>query len=110
MFDQVRSPAHYAVEHEDVETLAQLLDAGADPNEVDGGLTLLTHAIDVEGDGALQQGEPLTVHTTAVLLAYGADPQLVDPQGNTPMSIAEEYGHELAIRLLRRYLAGDLVR
>lgn len=56
MSDQVRSPAHHAVEHEDVETLAQLLDAGADPNEVDGGLTLLTHAIDIEGDGAQQQG------------------------------------------------------
>ncbi|MFD7756930.1 MULTISPECIES: ankyrin repeat domain-containing protein [unclassified Streptomyces] len=110
MSDQVRSPAHHAVEHEDAETLAQLLDAGADPNEVDGGMTLLTHAIDAEGDGAQQQREPLTVHTTAVLLAYGADPKLADPQGNTPMSIAEEYGHELAIRLLRRYLAGDLLR
>ncbi|MFF1847988.1 ankyrin repeat domain-containing protein [Streptomyces sp. NPDC058217] len=110
MSDQVRSPAHWAVENEDAETLAQLLDAGTDPNEVEDGMTLLTHAIDAEGDGAMQQEEPLTVHTTAVLLAYGADPQLADPQGNTPMSVAEHYGHELAIRLLHRYLAGDFLR
>lgn len=32
-------------------------------------MTLLTHAIDAEGDGPLQSGEPLTVHMTAVLLA-----------------------------------------
>ncbi|MGW3742806.1 ankyrin repeat domain-containing protein [Streptomyces sp. NPDC005146] len=110
MSDQVRSPAHHAVEHEDAETLAQLLDAGADPNEVEDGMTLLTHAIDAEGDGAMQQEEPLTVHTTAVLLAYGADPRLADPRGEMPVSVAERYGHELALRLLRRYLAGDLLR
>lgn len=37
-------------------------------------MTLLTHAIDIEGDGFLQSGQPLTVHSTAVLLAFGADP------------------------------------
>ncbi|WP_312870224.1 ankyrin repeat domain-containing protein [Streptomyces himalayensis] len=108
--DQRRSPAHHAVEHEDAETLAQLLDAGADPNEVEGGLTLLTHAIDAEGDGAMQTETPLTVHTTAVLLAFGADPELADPRGETPMTVAEHYGHELAIRLLKRHLPGETSR
>ncbi|MFE4696868.1 ankyrin repeat domain-containing protein [Streptomyces sp. NPDC056738] len=98
------TPAHFAVEHEDAETLARLLAAGSDPDEVQGTSTLLTHAIDVEGDSSLQSGHPLTVHTTAVLLAFGADPQLADPDGHTPMDVAEQYDHTLAIALLRRHL------
>ncbi|MFD8552437.1 ankyrin repeat domain-containing protein [Streptomyces fradiae] len=98
------TPAHFAVEHEDAETLARLLAAGADPNEVQGNSTLLTHAIDVEGDSTLQSGRPLAVHTTAILLAFGADPQLADPGGHTPMRMAEHYDHTLAIELLRRHI------
>ncbi|MFF0898205.1 ankyrin repeat domain-containing protein [Streptomyces sp. NPDC003278] len=103
--DDIWTPAHLAVEHEDAQTLARLLADGADPNEVFGRATLLTHALDVEGDSALQSGQPLTVHTTAVLLAFGADPRLRDPAGNTPMDVAEEYDHQLAIKLLTQHLA-----
>lgn len=39
---------------------------------------------DIAGDGALLSGQPLTVHTTAILLAFGADPRLRDPADNTP--------------------------
>lgn len=80
---------------EDAETLARLLGAGTDPNEVVGNSTLLTHAIDVEGDSALQSGKPLRVHTTAILLAFGADPELEDPGGATPLVLAEHYGQGL---------------
>jgi uncharacterized protein len=97
------SPAHHAVEHGDAETLARLLAAGGDPDETDGQLTLLTHSIDAEGDGAWQTGRPPTVHTTAVLLAFGADPALADPGGRTPMELAEFYGHTPAAELLRRH-------
>ncbi|WP_432075114.1 ankyrin repeat domain-containing protein [Streptomyces wuyuanensis] len=79
------TPAHQAVEQEDAEALARVLAAGSDPDEVFSGMTLLTHAIDVEGDGSLQSGQPLTVHITAVLLAFGADPELADPEGRTPV-------------------------
>ncbi|MGW1888498.1 ankyrin repeat domain-containing protein [Streptomyces sp. NPDC001970] len=82
------TPAHQAVEQEDAEALAQLPAAGSDPDEVFSDMTLLTHAIDVEGDSSLQSGRPLTVHTTAVLLAFGADPELADPDGRTPMDMA----------------------
>ncbi|MFE6910868.1 ankyrin repeat domain-containing protein [Streptomyces erythrochromogenes] len=99
------SPAHQAVELEDAEALARLLAEGADPDEAFGNMTLLTHAIDTEGDGALQSGEPLTVHTTAVLLAFGADPELVAPNGRTPMEQAGLYGHHLASDLLRVHIA-----
>ncbi|MGW1715292.1 ankyrin repeat domain-containing protein [Streptomyces sp. NPDC002156] len=100
------TPAHHAVEHEDAETLARLLAGGSDPDEVFGNMTLLTHAIDVEGDSSLQSGKPLTVHTTAVLLAFGADPELADPDGHTPMYMAERYGHGLAAKLLRAHISG----
>ncbi|MFB7830996.1 ankyrin repeat domain-containing protein [Streptomyces sp. NPDC056056] len=43
------TPTHFAVEHEDTETLARLLANGADPDEVFSNMTLLTHAIDTEG-------------------------------------------------------------
>ncbi|MEV5910167.1 hypothetical protein DMH25_15520 [Streptomyces sp. WAC 01325] len=97
--------AHHAVEHEDVETLARLLADGSDPDEVFSNMTLLTHAIDVEGDSSLQSGQPLTVHTTAVLLAFGANPELADPDGRTPMDMANLYGHDLAVRLLRAHIS-----
>ncbi|MEV0091636.1 ankyrin repeat domain-containing protein [Streptomyces sp. NPDC050738] len=100
------SPVRQAVELQDVELLARLLDDGADPNEIYRGMTLLLHAIDVEGDSALQSGGPLTVATTAVLLAYGADPRLSGaPGGQTPLALAERYHHDLALRLLRRHMS-----
>ncbi|MFF0737957.1 ankyrin repeat domain-containing protein [Streptomyces chartreusis] len=99
------TPAHHAVEHEDADTLARLLTDGSDPNEVFSNMTLLTHAIDVEGDSSLQSGRPLTVHTTAVLLAFGADPELADPDGDTPMVMANRYGHDLAVQLLRAHIS-----
>ncbi|MFB6557726.1 DUF6221 family protein [Streptomyces sp. NPDC056400] len=94
------------MEQEDAEFLARLLAEGADPDEVFSNMTLLTHAIDTEGDGALQTGEPLTVHTTAVLLAFGADPELAAPGGRTPVEQASRYGHHLALDLLRAHMGG----
>ncbi|WP_415939936.1 ankyrin repeat domain-containing protein [Streptomyces sp. 039-1] len=99
------TPAHHAVEHDDTEALARWLAGGADPDEVFSNMTLLTHAIDAEGDGSLQSGEPLTVHITAVLLAFGADPELADPAGRTPLDMAAHYGHNLAANLLRAYIS-----
>ena len=69
--------------------MARLLADGSDPDEVFGNMTLLMHAIDVECDGSLQSGQPMTVHTTAVLVAFGADPELADPDGRTPMETAQ---------------------
>ncbi|MEV6536771.1 ankyrin repeat domain-containing protein [Streptomyces sp. NPDC051639] len=98
------TPVHQAVEMSDHETLTVLLDAGADPNEVCFGHTLLTHAIDVEGDGYLQSGHPLNTAATAILLAYGADPGLPAEDGETPLQVAQHYSHEPAERLLQRFL------
>ncbi|MFB7374901.1 ankyrin repeat domain-containing protein [Streptomyces sp. NPDC056222] len=99
------TPAHHAVEHEDAEALARLLANGSDPDEVFSNMTLLTHAIDTEGDSTLQSGRPLSVHTTAVLLAFGADPELADPDGRTPLDMATYYDHDLAVQLLRTHIS-----
>ncbi|MBF6168640.1 ankyrin repeat domain-containing protein [Streptomyces gardneri] len=102
------TPAHHAIEHFDVARLARLLAEGSDPDEVFVDMTLLTHAIDAEGDGAAQNGEPLSVHLTAVLLAFGADPTLPDPAGRTPMDMAAVYRHDLAIKLLQSHINRQL--
>lgn len=86
---------------EDLSRLRQLLDDGAaveDPDEH--GMTLLHHAVDVEGDGALQSGGPLHVDVTAFLLARGADPNAVDRRGRMPLDYARANGHWLAVELL----------
>ncbi|MEU6710158.1 ankyrin repeat domain-containing protein [Nonomuraea sp. NPDC046802] len=97
--------AHQAVEHGDLEELTRLLDAGADPNEVWSDMTLLLHAIDMEADGAAQTRQPLNAACTAVLLAYGADPERPGPNGDVPQLFAFRYRHGLAVRLLEAHIA-----
>ncbi|MFB8077467.1 ankyrin repeat domain-containing protein [Streptomyces sp. NPDC056013] len=89
----------------DCETLTVLLDSGADPDEVCFGHTLLTHAIGLEGDGHVQRNYALNTASTAILLAYGADPRLSAIDGETPLQIAEHSHHEPIRRLLQRFLA-----
>lgn len=97
------SPAHAAVEHEDLPRLRDLLDAGADVEDDNGdGWTLLRHAIDVEFDGHVQTDTPLHVDVTALLLARGADP-LRHTNGISVLEEAEERGHWLAAELMRAW-------
>ncbi|MFJ2240998.1 ankyrin repeat domain-containing protein [Streptomyces sp. NPDC087859] len=98
------TPAHQAVEASDYETLTVLLASGTDPNERCFGHTLLTHALDLEGDGHLQTGHPWNTAATAILLAYGADPQLPADDRETPLQVAEHYGHAMAQELLKRFI------
>ncbi|WP_116203270.1 ankyrin repeat domain-containing protein [Amycolatopsis circi] len=96
------TPAHSAVEMENLPALRDLLDGGVDVNEEWNGFTLLHHAIDIEGDGHVQSGEPLHVDATAYLLARGADPFLrtKDSGRLTAEELAHANGHWLAIALL----------
>lgn len=95
------TPAHRAVEFEDLPALRDLLDAGGDINEEHYGLTLLHHAIDVEVDNHDQSGEPLHVDTTAYLLARGADcsRKSSDERGVSAEHMALVGGHWLASAL-----------
>ncbi|MET7390519.1 hypothetical protein ACFYPT_38560 [Streptomyces sp. NPDC005529] len=46
----------------------------------------------------------MTVHLITLLLAHGADPQLPGPDGQTPMDIALDYGHDQAVDLLQQHI------
>ncbi len=96
------TPAHQAVESSEPATLTRLLDEGADADEVCCGMTLLMHAIDLEGDAARQSGEPIDSALTAILLAYGADPA-TEINGMTAHDLARSYDHGMALRLLDRF-------
>jgi uncharacterized protein len=99
------TPAHLAVEHEDLPRLRDLLDACHDVEDDAGhGWTLLRHAIDVEYDGHVQTGEPLHADVTAFLLARGADP-LRPCNGTTVLAEAEIRGHWLAAEIMRAWTA-----
>jgi ankyrin repeat protein len=89
---------------EDLPRLRQLLDEGADIEDANAqGMTLLLHAVDVEGDGAVQTGKQAHVDTTAFLLARGADSGAAMHDGTTPLSLARQYGHWLAVELLQAW-------
>ncbi|MFG2623174.1 ankyrin repeat domain-containing protein [Streptomyces sp. NPDC048507] len=102
MVENPWTPAHQAVESSDFAELTRLLDEGADVNEVCEGMTLLEHAIDLEGDSALQSGTPIDSRLTAILLAYGADPRPQPPGQMSAMDLADSYGHDIAYRLIDR--------
>ncbi|WP_410598403.1 ankyrin repeat domain-containing protein [Amycolatopsis sp. lyj-90] len=98
------TPAHHAVELEDLPRLRDLLDAGHDIEDDNGdGLTLLRHAIDVEYDGHVQTGIPLHADTTAFLLARGANP-LRRRNGIPVVEEAEIRGHWLAAEIMRSWI------
>lgn len=102
--DSPLTPAHHAVEMLDLARLRELLDGGADvedPNAL--GMTLLHHAVDIEGDSALDTGRPAHVDITALLLARGADPDARDRNGGTPLDLARQYGHWLAVELIEAW-------
>lgn len=99
------TPAHLAVENEDLPALRDLIDGGVDVEEADGGLTLLQHAIDVEIDGHAQTGEPLHVDVTAYLLARGADPLASSsPSVGSALHMARLNGHWLAVAVIEAHL------
>lgn len=97
------TPAHQAVEDGDADELARLLDLGIEPDEICCGMTLLAHAVDYEADVAIQAGTEMGVGLIAVLLAYGASPQMSGSSGKAPLELADEYRHGMARRLLLRF-------
>jgi hypothetical protein len=98
------SPAHHAVEHEDLPRLRDLLDSGADVEDDNGdGWTLLRHAIDTEIDGHTQTGGPLHADVTAFLLARGAEP-LRRCNGIPVVEEAAIRGHWLAAEIMNAWI------
>ncbi|WP_432119707.1 ankyrin repeat domain-containing protein [Streptomyces sp. bgisy032] len=54
---------------------------------------------------AHQAVEQEDAEAPARLLAFGADPELADPDGRTPMDMANHYGHYLAVKLLQAHIS-----
>lgn len=98
------SPAHDAVEVEDISRLRDLLDSGTDVESDSGnGWTLLRHAIDTEVDAHDQTGRALHVDVTALLLSRGANPLRMN-NGTSVLEEAEARGHWLAVELMRAWI------
>jgi uncharacterized protein len=104
---------HYAIEMDVTESVLWLLENGANPNQKDAsGCTSLHLAIDGEGDNStrsiIETGKYYaSVKLTKILLTHGADPNAVNTNGKTPISIAKGYGHAEAVDLLKQSGAHD---
>jgi ankyrin repeat protein len=102
-------PLHVAIEHQRVEMVRRLVAAGALLNrelsmpgwDFGGkGWTPLVHAIDIESDAAWQAHHETgheSTELTELLLTSGAIPT------KRAFEIAEGYGNQKALELLRRY-------
>jgi hypothetical protein len=101
--DDYFSPAHDAVEHENLAELVEQLRTGADPEEVWGGLTLLQHAIDAEVI-AYEDGQPLNADMTTAILSAGADPRRPKGPLKSAQVMAVRRGHLLATELFDAWI------
>jgi uncharacterized protein len=94
---------HVAAEMRHAEVIRALLRAGAPLEARDRqGWTPLFVAVDADIDASLQENEPLDLTCTKLLLAAGAAPEAVAPDGCTPVQIAERYGCTEAVRTLQK--------
>ena len=94
---------HVAAEMRHAGVIRALVRAGAPLEARDRqGWTPLFVAVDADIDAALQENEPLDLTCTELLLAAGAAPDAVAPDGRTPVQIAERYGCPEAVRALEK--------
>lgn len=105
------SPLHSAVEHDEIDSLRRLLEEGADPNEPDsyGGIRPLQRSVDIECEDACRRedsgDEDWMPHATltAVLLSFGASPDLPDEKGETARMWAQQRKHREALKLFEAH-------
>jgi ankyrin repeat protein len=101
-------PLHLAVERMDIAAARQLLVNGADPNAEEptlGGARPLHLAIDIECEDACRRYDAGELESTprssisALLVEFGADPNLPDYSGQSALDWATERNHQQAVYL-----------
>ena len=86
---------HLASDFQCIEAIEYLIGLGVDPNILDlDGQTPLHIAVDSEIDSTVQSGAPLLYRTTKRLLELGADLNLKDRMGKSPLDRINNYGEE----------------
>ena len=120
-----------AIEQQDLNRLRDLLEAGADPNvshpnspawvplkgaieeliegaSIDAVILLLQYGADVDGGREPGNATPLLVavmnnqlEAVRLLLAAGADPEIRDDEGETPLGLSLKQGNQQIANLLR---------
>ena len=95
---------HLACEHQNMDAIRALVDAGANLNARDSfGQAPLHIAVDIDIDSVVQaNGLELEFETTQLLLSLGADPNVQDRQGLTPRDWAARYGERAVEQFDRR--------
>lgn len=94
-------PLHTAVEHGNPELVRALLSYGAYVDIQDeSGFTPLQLAIDMEADGAWQEGSDPKPIISKILLDSGANPELKNHSGRSARDIAKDYKYLEAISLM----------
>ena len=86
-------PLHIAAARGDINKVKFLLNAGANCNEQTNGGCAPLHAVTMSGNGDL-------VEVTEILLAAGADPNVRECHGHTPLLLAALAGYSGVVRAL----------
>ncbi|KAI6659058.1 hypothetical protein LOD99_14734 [Oopsacas minuta] len=93
-----RTVLHLACEHGQYEAVKCCLEFGARPNNTSTSADLRKSPLHV----LIQKLPPNTVEITKLLLAYRADPKIVDSSKNTPLDYAHQKNHKQLIQLLSK--------
>lgn len=84
---------HYACEHEKEPLIRTLASVGADlDNRADCGFPPIFHALDIDIDGSIQCGHPISFKMTRLLISLGANPVLTDDKNRSLREFASVYG------------------
>ena len=104
--DPGHSLLEFALEHgDDPRTVTFLLEHGISPNDSYWSeMTPLGHAVEMEAQSHLNEGNPMDCRIVAPLLEAGADPLLLPENGRTALDIARSYSHHAAVQLMERHL------
>lgn len=104
----MRTPLDNAIENENLDVIRYLIEKGAEINRQSEFGTPLHHAIDIETDQFDwhdEKGNPRlpSADVTKTLVGLGADVNIKDRNGRTPLDDALRSGHVHAERILREH-------